>query len=102
MAVRYLAQRRDKVYLAEWLEYLDVRPTELARRMETDKANVSRWQSEPSRITLDVLSGIALALGLPNAGPLFQPPRQYQAQQDIMNSVRAIAETTKPHQSPRR
>ena len=74
MGTRYEAKRLRPVYISDLLNELGVKQAELARRMDTDKANVTRWLSEPQRINLDVISGIADALGLADAGDLFRHP----------------------------
>lgn len=88
MVTRYKARALRRHYIREWLEDLHLSQTELARRMDTDKVNVTRWLAEPWRINMDVLSGVADALGLTDTGDLLRPPKLARA----MNEARAAAE----------
>jgi transcriptional regulator with XRE-family HTH domain len=74
MVTRYKADALRPHYIREHLKAANVSQAELARRMRTDKANVTRWIDEPQRVSLDVLSGVADALGLDDAGDLLRPP----------------------------
>lgn len=79
MATRYQARRLRRHYIRDWLEALDVSQAELARRMNTDKGNVTRWLDEPHRVSLHVLSGVADALNLDDAGDLLRSPEAAKA-----------------------
>jgi transcriptional regulator with XRE-family HTH domain len=74
MVTRYKADVLRPHYIREHLKAANVSQAELARRMRTDKTNVTRWLDEPWRVTLDVLSGVADALGLQDAGDLLRAP----------------------------
>lgn len=79
MATKFKATNLRRVFVKEWLAELNISQAELARLMETDKANVTRWLGEPWRITMDVLSAIADALvpyaaEMRDAGNLLRPP----------------------------
>ena len=74
MVTRYKADVLRPHYIRDHLKAANVPQSELARRMGTDKANITRLLNEPSRVNLDVLSGIADALLLQDAGDLLRPP----------------------------
>lgn len=102
MATKFKASQLRRVYVKEWLTELDVSQAELARLMETDKANVTRWLGEPWRITMDVLSAIADALvfkapELKDVGNLLRPPGEARAVEayrraatDLVDSLPAV------------
>lgn len=98
MATRYESPNGLRpIYIREWLHELGVSQRELADWMETDKANVTRWISEPWRITLDVISATADALLrreplMENAGILLQPPQVVRKNQALDEAIRGIVE----------
>lgn len=92
MAVRYAARRLRAHYIAAWLSYFGLSQQELADRMGTDKANVSRWINDPKRVNLDVLSGVADALGLGDVGDLLRSPAQAMAARNLRETLRAVLE----------
>jgi transcriptional regulator with XRE-family HTH domain len=90
MVTRYKAKRLRRHFIREWLEAKNVKQVELARRMNTDKANVTRWIDEPRRINMDVLSGVADALGLTDAGDLLRSPDEATALNDAKHAARQL------------
>ena len=90
MVTRYKAKRLRRHFIREWLEVKNVKQAELARRMDTDKANVTRWIDEPWRINMDVLSAIADALGLSDAGDLLRSPDEATALNDARHAARQL------------
>jgi transcriptional regulator with XRE-family HTH domain len=96
MATRYKAEILRRHYIREWLEFLGVSQAELARRMHTDKANVTRWLDEPWRVNLDVLSGVADALDRHDAGDLLRPPELVRDIEEALAAASRLAETLNP------
>lgn len=90
MVTRYKAERLRRHYIREWLDELNVSQTELARRMGTDKANVTRWIDQPHRINLDVISGVADALVINDAGDLLRPPQTALALRDAQEAANRL------------
>lgn len=100
MVTHYKAKFLRRHYIKEWLAAKDnTSQTELARRMGTDKANVSRWIKDPQRINLDILSGVADALEMADAGDLLRPPHLVRAIHDAHTAAQHLADTTRPAQS---
>ena len=65
----YRARQRNRIfdgivgYFATRAENYGVTKREIARRLGRDPAQVTRWLSQPSNLTLDTISDLLLAMG---------------------------------------
>jgi transcriptional regulator with XRE-family HTH domain len=50
------------LYITEWREHLRLSQTDVANRVGTSKATVSRWENEQHRLNPEKISNIAKAL----------------------------------------
>lgn len=92
MPGRYIARHLRPHYIAEWLAARELSQVWLANQLDTDKANVTRWIKEPRRVNLDILSSVADALDLEDAGDLLRPPDRAKAIYALLEAVREVAE----------
>lgn len=74
MGTRYQAKRLRRHYIFEHMTAHRFNQRQLADEMDTSETNVSRWIAQPWRVDLNVLSGVADALGIKDAGDLLRPP----------------------------
>lgn len=74
MVNKYRAPQLRRHYIREWLEHKELSQAELARRMDVAPANVNRWIHEPSRVDMEVISGVADALAMTDASLLLRHP----------------------------
>lgn len=98
MVTKYKAPSLGPHYIKEWLAHLRIKQVELAKLMNTDKANITRWIDEPRRVNLDVLSGVFLALRprapeLADMGDLLRPPAVVRAMADARRAAHRLIET---------
>jgi len=66
------------MYLREWREECDLTQEELGARMNTNKAQISNWESGGRRPSLKSQGALAAALGI-EAGDLFRNPKTQSA-----------------------
>jgi transcriptional regulator with XRE-family HTH domain len=86
-----------RVFLREWRKHVGITQQVLAERLDTDKANVSRWErwaagehddeDKSRQPNASTLQSIATALGLENAGELFYAPGAGEPLIKIVNSI---------------
>jgi hypothetical protein len=106
MVTKYKAPRLGPHYIKEWVEHARISQTELARLMNTNKENVTRWIREPQRVDLNVLSGVFLALRshapeLSDMGDLLRPPEVVTAMAEARRAAQTLLEAL-PTERPAR
>lgn len=67
------ATPRRKLYMKEWMEFLNVSDRDLASRLDTSETTVFRWYDQPRRLDPDKIIQVAEALFIEPAD-LFRPP----------------------------
>jgi transcriptional regulator with XRE-family HTH domain len=80
-------------YLKEWRQFKDLTQEQLAARMETTAANISRKENSKRQPKPDFLYGFASALDLDDPADLFYPP-QVAA---VASIIRDIPEENREH-----
>ena len=87
MATFYRSKTRRKIYITEWLKYRGMSQAALARAIDTNPENISRWIMQPWRLNLDAMSDIAAALDLQSPAELFDHPDRVIARRLFLESA---------------
>lgn len=69
-------KQRRKTFFREWREHRGLTQEQLADRMETTKANISRVESGKQGYTQDYLEALAIALQTDEASLLMRDPSE--------------------------
>jgi Helix-turn-helix len=101
MVTRYKYSQLRPLFIKEWLDHLGVNQARLAELMKTSEKNISVWISDPTRISIDVISSIADALShyspeFKDAGNLFRHPKSVRSMEQAREAAHRLIETLPP------
>lgn len=91
MVTRIGPKHAFKHYIQEWREDRKLTQEQLANRIESTKASISRWETGERDPTMKVLAAIAYALKI-DIGDIFRHPKQPSADQLLRHQSQATQE----------
>lgn len=101
MGNKFIYPHLRRVFLKEWLAYLNIKQARLAKLMDTTDKNITTWLKDPGLVTIHVISAIADALSpyapeLRDAGNLLRHPESVRSIERVHDAARHLVETLSP------